>query len=100
MVGWHTTFWMMMKLITNLKFIYMGLKGILDSVNIRKVYTKIPSKNFILFLREAEMCYIMRDLTYKEKEKKNLEISEYLYNTVNFDLYDLEELEDVFAYDY
>ena len=46
------------------------------------------------------MCYIMRDLTYKEKEKKNLEISEYLYNTVNFDLYDLEELEDVFAYDY
>ena len=78
----------------------MGLKGILDSVNIRKVYTKIPSKNFILFLREAEMCYIMRDLTYKEKEKKNLEISEYLYNTVNFDLYDLEELEDVFAYDY
>lgn len=29
MVGRHTTFRMMMKLITNIKFIYMGLKGIL-----------------------------------------------------------------------
>ena len=73
--------------------------GILKD-NIRKVYTKITSKNFILFLPEAEMCYIMRDLTNKEKEKKILEIFEYLYNTVNFDLYDLGEFEDAFASDY
>ncbi len=46
------------------------------------------------------MHYIMRDLTNKEKEKKILEIFEYLYNTVNFELYDLDELEDPFAYDY
>ena len=78
----------------------MGLKGIFDLVNIKKVYTKNSSKNFILFLREAEMRYIMRDLTNKEKEKIILEIFEYLYNTVNFNLYDLEELEDAFAYDY
>ena len=76
-----------------------GLWGILKG-NIRKVYTKIPSKNFILFLCEAEMRYIMRDLTNKEKEQKILEIFEYLYNTVNFELYDLDELEDAFAYDY
>ena len=76
-----------------------GVWGILKD-NIRKVYTKIPTKNFILFLREAEMRYIMRDLTNKEKEKKILEIFEYLYNTINFELYDLDELEDAFAYDY
>ena len=76
-----------------------GVWGILKD-NLRKVYIKIPSKNFILFLLEEEMRYIMRDLTNKEKEKKILEIFEYLYNTVNFDLYDLEKLEDAFAYDY
>jgi len=75
------------------------IEGVWDILkdNIRKVYTKITSKNFILFLHEAEMGYIMRDLTNK---KKILEIFEYLYNTVNFELYDLDELEDPFAYDY
>ena len=46
------------------------------------------------------MHFIMRDLINKEKENKILELIEYLYNTVNFELYDLDELKDVFAYDY
>ena len=76
-----------------------GVWGTLKD-NIRKIYTKIPSKNFILYLKEAEMRYIMRDYSNKEKEHKIIEIFEYLYNTVSFDLYDLEEIEDPFAYDY
>ncbi len=66
----------------------------------KKIYTKILSKNFILFLKEFEMRYIMMDYSYKEKEDKMIEIFEYLYNTVSFALYDLEEIEVPFAYDY
>ena len=46
------------------------------------------------------MRYIMRNYSNKEKEDKMIEIFEYLYNTVSFDLYDLEEIEDPLAYDY
>ena len=46
------------------------------------------------------MRYIMRDFSNKEKENKLIEIFEYLYNTVNYELYDLDEIEDPFAYDY
>ena len=42
----------------------------------------------------------MRDYSNKEKEHKIIEIFEYLYNTISFVLYDLEEIEDPFAYDY
>ena len=38
--------------------------------NIRKVYTKIPNHDFILFLREEEMRYKFRNLSNIEKEKK------------------------------
>lgn len=67
---------------------------------IRKMYTKIPSKNFILYLPEAEIPYIMRDYSIKEKENKLIEIFEYLYNIVNYELYDLDEIEEPYAYDY
>ena len=42
----------------------------------------------------------MNNLTNKEKEKKFIEIREYLFNTVNFELYDMEELMDSNAYEY
>ena len=46
------------------------------------------------------MRYIMRDYSNKEKEHKIIEIFEYLYNTISFVLYDLDEIEDPFSYDY
>ena len=46
------------------------------------------------------MHYIMRDYSNKEKENELIEIIEYLYNTVNYELYDFEKIEEPFAYDY
>ena len=46
------------------------------------------------------MRYIMRKMTNTEKEEKFIEIMEYLFITVNFELYDIEELMDSNAYDY
>ena len=46
------------------------------------------------------MRYIMRTMTNTEKEEKFIEIMEYLFTTVNFELYDIEELMDSNAYDY
>ena len=46
------------------------------------------------------MKYIMSKLTNSEIEVKFCEIMEYLFNTVNFELYDMEELMDSDAYDY
>ena len=46
------------------------------------------------------MRYIMRTMTNTEKEEKFIEIMEYLFITVNFELYDIEELMDSNAYDY
>ena len=46
------------------------------------------------------MRYIMSNLTNKKKEEKFIEIMEYLFNTINFELYDMEELMDSNAYEY
>ena len=46
------------------------------------------------------MRYIMRTMTNTEKEEKFIEIMEYIFITVNFELYDIEELMDSNAYDY
>ena len=46
------------------------------------------------------MRYILRTMTNTEKEEKFIEIIEYLFITVNFELYDIEELMDSNAYDY
>ena len=46
------------------------------------------------------MRHNMSNLTNKEKEEKFIEIMEYLFNKVNFELYDMEELMDSNAYDY
>ena len=42
----------------------------------------------------------MSNLTNKKKEEKFIEIMEYLFNTINFELYDMEELMDSNAYEY
>ena len=41
----------------------------------------IPDVNFVLYLKEEEMRYILRNLNNKIKEK-----IKYLYNIVNYDL--------------
>ena len=46
------------------------------------------------------MRYIMSKMTNSEKEEKFIEIMEYLFTTVNFELYDIEELIDSNNYDY
>ena len=46
------------------------------------------------------MRYIMSKMTNSEKEEKFIEIMEYLFTTVNFELYDIEELIDSNTYDY
>ena len=46
------------------------------------------------------MRYIMSKMTNSEKEEKFIEIMEYIFITVNFELYDIEELMDSNAYDY
>ena len=51
-------------------------------------------------MREAEIGYIIRNLKPGEKEKKIIETFEYLYNTVNYNFYELDELEDNNDYDF
>ena len=56
-------------------------------------------RNFILFLREDEFGYNLSKLNDDKKEKKIIDVFKYLYNIVNFDFYDLEELIDNNDYD-
>ena len=67
---------------------------------IKGIYNIIPANNFILFLREAELRYIFRNKTTLEIEKEIKEIMLYLYNSCEFDLYSLDELESSDNYDY
>ncbi len=55
--------------------------------------------SFILFLREAEFPYILSKLDDDAKEKKIIDVFEYLYNTVNFNFNELDELNDNNDYD-
>jgi hypothetical protein len=59
----------------------------------------LHTNNFIFFLREAEFRYILSKLDDDAKEKKIIDIFEYLYNTVNSNFYDLDELNDNNDYD-
>jgi len=63
--------------------------------NIWKVYAKIPNGNFIHYLSEVEIRYIFSNFTNEEKETKIREIFKYLYITVKYDFYYLEELEEL-----
>ena len=54
----------------------------------------------MLFLREAELRYIIRNLNNKQIEDKIKEIMEHLYNIVDFELYELDELEENNNYDF
>ena len=59
------------------------------------MYNCIPADNFILFLRKAEFRYKLNQYDNNDaKEKKSIEILEYLYNTVNYKFYDMGELID------
>ena len=71
------------------------LKGIL-----KRIYGYIPADNFILFLREAEFRFILSKVSHKEKESKIIDMLSYLYDTVEYELYDNEELMDNDNYDY
>ena len=77
------------------------IEGILGTLKnkITKIYNCIPADNFILFLREAEFRYNLSKLDDDKKEKTIIDVFEYLYNTANFDFYDLEELIDNNDYD-
>ena len=68
-----------------------GVWGTLKQI-IKKIYGKIPDDNFILFLREAEFRYILSKLEEKDKEEKIREAFKYLFDSANYELYDLEEL--------
>ena len=67
---------------------------------IKMIYDIIPDDNFILYLREAEFRYRIRDLSNSEIEKEVKDIMEYIYNTCDFELYDINELEENDNYDY
>lgn len=67
---------------------------------IERIYRVIPEDNFVLYLREAELRYILSKLTIKEKEEKIIEIFNYLYNSSDFDLYDDKELIHYDNYDW
>ena len=75
-----------------------GIWGTLKT-KITKIYNCIPADNFILFLREAEFRYILSKLDDDAKEKKIIDVFECLYNTVNFNFFDLDELNDNNDYD-
>lgn len=72
-----------------------GVWGTLKD-NIKKIYYNTFEKFYIIFKGGWNPIYIMNYYSNKEKENKLIGIFEYLYNTVNFDLYDLEEIEDPF----
>ena len=76
-----------------------GAWGTLKSI-IKRIYGYIPADNFILFLREAEFRFILSKVTPKEKESKLIEMLSYLYDTVEYELYDNEELMDNNNYDF
>ena len=76
-----------------------GVWSILKS-NIKKIYNYVPSKNLVLFLKEAEMPYNLRKFSNLEKETEFKSIMEYLYDTCDYDLYDLDELSDNINYSY
>lgn len=59
---------------------------------IKRIYNIIPDENFILFLREEEMRYRFKNKSNKDIEIEFKEIMEYLFNSEDFELYDLEEL--------
>lgn len=59
---------------------------------IKRIYNIIPDENFILFLREAEMRYRFSNKSNKDIEIEFKEIMEYLFNSADFELYNLEEL--------
>ncbi len=63
-------------------------------IKYKKIYSYIPSKNFVLFLREAKMRYNLRKFSNLEKETEFKSIMEYLQETCDYDLYDLDELSD------
>ena len=63
---------------------------------IKRIYDIIPDDNFILYLREAEFRYRIRDLSNSEIEKEVKDI----INTCDFELYDINGLEENDNYDY
>ena len=67
---------------------------------IKRIYNIIPDDNFILFLRESELRYNFWKKNSLEIENEIKEIMLYLYNSAEFDLYSLEELEANDNYDY
>ena len=76
-----------------------GAWGTLKSI-IKRIYWYIPAVNFILFLLEAEFRFILSKVSHKEKESKIINILSYLYDTVEYELYDNEELMDNDNYEF
>ena len=66
---------------------------------IKRIYGVIPDSNLSLYLRDAEIRYMLSKLTIKEKEDKIIEIFKYLYKSSEFELYDDNELIDNNNYD-
>lgn len=76
-----------------------GAWGTIKSI-IKRIYGYIPADNFILFLREVEFRFILSKLSPQEKEEKIIEMFKYLYDTVEYELYDNEDLMDNNNYDF
>ena len=76
-----------------------GLWGTLKQ-KIKSIYNSIPSTNFILYLREAEIRYIHSKLNSGKKEKYIMDLLEYLYNTCDYKFYDIKILYDNNDYNY
>ena len=76
-----------------------GLWGTLKQ-KIKSIYNSIPSTNFILYLREAEIRYILSKLNSGKKEKYIMDLLEYLYNTCDYKFYDIKILYDNNDYNY
>ena len=78
------------------------IEGIFGTVKlyITRIYNKLPDSNFILFLRDAELRYLLRYKSYIEKETELKEIFKYVFESIDYQLYALEELSDNNNYDY
>ena len=64
------------------------------------MYKILPHKNYILFLREAEYRYFIRNFNNDKKEKHFIKLLKFCYNLNRYGFFDEEELISFDNYDY
>ena len=67
---------------------------------IRPLYKILPYKNYILFLKEEEYRYFIRNFDKEKKEKYFINILRFDYNLNGYDFFEEDELIGCDNYDY